>query len=87
METLFAVFVKLLVIFIGCGIGTLLAYWIGNETSTIPGLILNSYKTGNEKLKLEKYNKVVLGSGIYEVSVPGRKTLKLFSSDKGIKIV
>ena len=76
MEIPFAFLIKLLTIFIGCGLFTLFAFWIAKQTSTIPGLIIASSK----KLKNSR-------SGLYEVLFPDKSRLKLFSSDKGIEII
>lgn len=89
MEIPFAFLIKLLTIFIGCGLFTLFAFWIAKQISTIPGLIIassNKFKN-SEKIKISKDTKISSQSGLYEVLFPNKSRLKLFSSDKGIKII
>ena len=89
MESLFALLVKLTVIFTGCGFGTLLAYWILRETSLIPKLIFDSeQKFDKGKILFTKKEKVSSESGFYEIFIPekqSKQSLKIFSSHKGIK--
>ena len=89
MESLFALLVKLTVIFTGCGFGTLLAYWILRETSLIPKLIFDSeQKFDKGRILFTKKEKVSSESGFYEIFIPekqGEQNLKIFSSHKGMK--
>ena len=89
MEILFAHLVKLIVIFLGSGLGTLLAFWVGKEASTIPKLIYSyeQKQNSNKEISLAQYEKVSSKSGLYEVLVPSGKTIKLFSSHRGMKVV
>ena len=90
MESLFTLLVKLIVIFTGCGFGTLLAYWIARETSLIPKLIFESEQRFDKgRILLTKKEKVSSESGFYELFIPekqSKQNLKIFSSHKGMKI-
>ncbi len=90
MESLFTLLVKLAVIFTGCGIGALIAYWVAREISLIPRLIFESeQKFDRGRVLLIKKEQVSLGSGIYEIFIPEKKdkqNIKIFSSHKGMKI-
>ncbi len=91
MESLFTLLVKLIVIFTGCGFGSLLAYWVVRETSLIPKLIFESEKRFDKgRILITKKEKVSSESGLYEIFIPGKKNkqnLKIFSSHKGMKIL
>ena len=89
MESLFTFLIKLVVIFTGCGFGTLLAYWVAREASTIPRLIFESeHKFDNGTVLLTKKETVSLESAFYEIFIPEKQSnqnIKTFSSHKGIK--
>lgn len=91
MESLLTLSVKLVVIFTGCGFGTLLAYWTAREASMIPRLIFESeYKFDKGRILLSKKEKVSSESGLYEIFIPekhGKQNLKVFSSHKGMKML
>ena len=91
MESLFTLLIKLVVIFTGCGFGSLLAYWVLRETSSIPKLIFDSeQKFDKGKILLTRKEKVSSESGLYEVFVPekqDKQNLKIFSSQKGMKVL
>ncbi|MBI3591524.1 MAG: hypothetical protein HY094_09150 [Candidatus Melainabacteria bacterium] len=89
MEVFFAFLVKLTIIFLGSGLVLLLALWVSYESSAIARSVLK-LEFGNiqeDKLKVLKHEKVSAQSGVYEVLVPGKDIVKLFSSHKGMKIV
>ena len=81
MESLFTLLIKLTIIFTGCGFGSLLAYWIAHEASSIPKLIFESEQSfDKERISYE--------SGFYEIVIPekqSKQNLKIFSSHKGMK--
>ena len=89
MESLFTLLIKLVVIFTGCGFGTLLAYWIAREMTSIPRLIFESeekFDTG--RALLTKKEKISSESGFYELFIPGnqsKQNLKILSSHKGMR--
>ena len=91
METLFTLLVKLVVIFTGCGLGTLLAYWVAREASTIPRLIFESeHKFDKGRILITQKETVSLESGFYEIFIPEKQSnqnIKIFSSHKGMKIL
>ena len=91
MESLFTLLIKLSVIFMGCGFGTLIAYWVVRETSLIPRLIFESeQKFDKGRILLTKKEKVSSESGLYQLFIPekqGKQNLKIFSSHKGMKIL
>lgn len=88
MESFFALFIKLTVIFLGGGLVSLFAVWIGEEISKVANLIINSEiaKEKEKKLSLSNREKVSSLSGLYEISIQGNKALKLFSSHKGMRM-
>ena len=91
MENLFTLLIKLIVIFTGCGFGTLLAYWVGREISLIPKLIFNSeQKFDKGKVLLTKKETVSSESGFYEIFIPEKQNnqhIKVFSSHKGMRVL
>lgn len=89
MDIFFAFLIKLTIIFLGSGIATLFAYFILKETSKIPKLICEYEIKENkkEKVKIIKQEKISSQSAFYEIFLPTRKSLKLFSSHKGIRII
>lgn len=78
-----AFLVKLLVIYIGSGLVSLLAFWIAKEVSLIPQLILQLEK--EKKLKIKNQNKISSETALYKVIFNSNKSVKLFSSHKGMK--
>lgn len=91
MESFFALMIKLIVIFTGCGFGSLFAYWVLREVTLIPKLIFDSEQRFDEgRVLIIKKEKVSSESGLYEIFIPEKKNkqnLKLFSSHKGMKIL
>lgn len=89
MELFFAYLIKLIVIFLGGGISSLLAIWVAHEVSTIPVLIIDyeNREKPKDKLLLSKSEKISSQSGLYEIFLPSGNIVKLFSSHKGMKIV
>lgn len=89
MEFYFAFLTKLLVMFIGGGLVSLLAVWMAKQASTIPSLIVDFYTSRAQKknILITKCEKISSHSGIYEVFISGCPLVKLFSSHKGMKVV
>lgn len=91
MEVLFAFLIKLTTIFVGSGIVSLLAFFIGKETSLIPKLILmfelDKKALKGECLRIQNHKKVDSESGLYEILLPDKKLIKIFSSHKSMKVV
>lgn len=88
MEGILALFVKLLIIFFGSGLISLIAFIVAKEASTIPRLILMKANATSEKenLKLDKIKNFKEMSAFYELTYNSSKKIKLFSSPTGIKV-
>ena len=87
MEVFFAFLIKLSIIFIGGGIVSLIAFWVAEEMSLLPELILNYEKRSiNDGVQVLKKKNIISKSGLYELNLPGGQVLKLFSSFKGMKV-
>jgi hypothetical protein len=90
MVAFFATLIKLTVIFLGSGIITLLACWIVNETKSIAKLIMLSRKKtiNDSELVIIKTKQVVADNiGFYEAVLPSGKSIKIFSSDSGMRVI
>ncbi len=89
MVALFSTVLKLIVIFIGSGIASLVAYWIVQQTIIITKLImLENKKTINEKhLVVIKTKQVTEDVGFYEAVLPSGRSIKIFSSNSGMRII
>ena len=89
MIIFFAFLIKLTTIFLCGGVVSLLAMWVATETCSAVRGLLNSgtAKVQKDKLALAKNQKVSAQTGLYEIFVPGNKTVKVFSTHKGIRIV
>jgi len=91
MEILFAFLLKLTTIFIGSCLISLFALFIAREMSLIPRLILMfelDKKAFKEKsLVVQGHKKLDSESSIYEILLPSKKLIKVFSSHKGMKVV
>lgn len=89
MEGCLTFFIKLTIIFVGGGLVSLLAYWVFNETSSLMQLILSSCfeKIQKGMIAVIKSEKASSHSGIYEIFLHSNKTVKVFSSHKGMKVV
>lgn len=90
MESFFALFVKLSVIFCGGGLAALFATWVAREASTIPKLVIERSKDNlkNKNVELIKCSKVSSHSGFYEISLLNSKEkekIQIFSFHKGMK--
>ncbi len=87
MENL-ALLIKLTIIFIGSGLSCLIAFWVINEMRNLAKLIVFS----ESKPKFDKELLIVksknLGSnvGFYEARLSSGKSIKIFSSDNGMRI-
>ncbi|OGI19805.1 MAG: hypothetical protein A3B68_08325 [Candidatus Melainabacteria bacterium RIFCSPHIGHO2_02_FULL_34_12] len=87
MQEFFASLVKLTVIFAGGGIASLFAYWIFEQISTIPELIYEHEKKSKKGIRVLERKKIIKDSGLYEIFLPQGEKMKLFSSQKGMKLV
>ena len=88
MENLLLTLIKFVVIFAGGGLSMLLAGWVLQESISIPDLIFKSgKKTIPGKVAVTKNEKLSMCTGIYELKLPDGDELKIFSSQKGIKII
>ena len=89
MEILITLLAKLTIVFFGCGIGSLFAVWIFQQTVTIPALIFESERASSNKtgVKIKKRKRLIHSSNYYEIAIPGGQNLTLFSSEKGIKVL
>ena len=85
MEFIFAFLLKLMIIFLGGGLVSLFAFWVAKE-SNIAARLLYGTLTGIPDIKIVKKKKVILKSALYELLMPAGEKLKLFSSQKGIRI-
>lgn len=81
MESFITFLIKLLVVFIGSTIATLVAFFIGKEMSKIPSLLILNKSVKKDNLKSES------SSGYYEILYNDTKSIKVFSSPRGIKVV
>lgn len=86
MEFIFGFFFKTTIIFLGGGLVSLFAFWIARESSAIGKLLYVTLNSDSDSLKISKKKKTILKSALYEILISSGKTLKLFSSQKGIKI-
>ena len=88
MEAFFAFLIKLVIIFAGGGVMSLIALKVAEEASSIPELIFQSEKNKqSNSIKILNKKNVISKSGLYELILPGGNTLKIFSSFTGMKIL
>lgn len=89
MEDFFVTLVKLTTIFIGSGITCLIAYWVVNEAKVLAKLIMcpNAPQNKDIELIIVKSQNLNSNIGFYEAKLSDGKTIKIFSSDSGMKIV
>ena len=83
MESFIAFLIKLSIVFAGSTTATLIAFFIGKEMSKIPSLLMI-----NKVPLLKKHgSKSASSSGFYEILYNDKKSVKVFSSPRGIKLV
>lgn len=89
MESFFTFLIKLITIFFGCGFMSLIAMWVIGETSLLVRILLKN-KVDNDKRDIsviKRIEKISAMSGMYEIALSEGKTINLFSSHKGMKLV
>lgn len=80
--------IKMIVIFLGGGLLSLLALWIGQETSLITKTFIETkIFRGKNKVLLQQSEKVSAQSGLYKLLLPGGVILDIFSTHKGMRIL
>ena len=89
MEDFFATLIKLTTIFIGSGISCLVGIWVVNEAKSVAKLIMCSNFKQNKDIELVIVKSQNLNSniGFYEAKLSDGKTIKIFSSDSGMKVI
>lgn len=87
MEMVLISAVKLITIFFGSGLVALFACWIANEVTLLTKNILSNESNEQKTINLDKVEKISAQSGLYEIFLPEGKTIKLFSSHKGMELV
>ncbi len=87
MEIVLISVVKLVTIFFGGGLAALFACWIANEVNSLAKNILSNELNEQKTLNLDKTERISAQSGLYEIFLPEGKTIKLFSSHKGMELV
>lgn len=83
MESFLAFLIKLSIVFIGSTIATFIAFFMGKEMSKIPSLLIANKAPSYKK----DYPKSTSSSGFYEIHYNDKKSIKVFSSPRGIKLV
>lgn len=89
MEDFLVTIVKLTTIFIGSGISCLVAVWVVNEAKVLGKLIMCSNISYSKDIELVivKSQNINSNIGFYEAKLSDGKTIKIFSSDSGMKII
>lgn len=89
MEDFFTTVIKLTTIFVGSGITCLVAYWVNNEAKSLAKLIMCPNTTANKDIEMVivKSQNINSNIGFYEAKLNDGKTIKIFSSDSGMKII
>lgn len=89
MEDFLVAVIKLTTIFIGSGISCLVAFWVVNEAKTVAKLIMcpNVPQGKDIELVIVKSQNLNSNIGFYEAKLSDGKTIKIFSSDSGMKII
>lgn len=87
MENFFAFLLRLIIIFLGSMVSTLLAYWVCRYAQNIGRTIFVYIQNKKEKIKIISKNKLYDKSGFYEIMSTDRSLLKIYSSPYGIKLI
>ena len=89
MEDFFTTVIKLTIIFVGSGISCLIAFWVTNEAKSLAKLIMCPNTSPNKDIEMVivKSQNINSNIGFYEAKLNDGKTIKIFSSDSGMKII
>lgn len=87
MENFFAFLLRLIIIFLGSMVSTLLAYWVCRQSQSIGKTFFVYIQNKKEKIKIIKKNKLNDRSGFYEIMSPDGSLLEIYSSPCGMRLI